>query len=539
MEVCCDLQVDVNGEEVFMVDKKTLASFSGRFSKLFGKLKGTSRSLKVIFHDFPGGAEGFELMTRFCYNNGTIEITPSNIVLLYCIAHFMEMDGDGSGRLNILSQTEKSLEGISFWTWPNLVVALKQCQDLLPASNSSSILEKVLDCLIAKLFCPFVTSTYASSSEHLSFQFSSARSSHCLKTNCSQTTWWVEDLMFLSINLIEKVIRRMMFQKLDHSTIFKFLFHYHQSKSMGATTPGEKCKITEVAISLLYLLDRSSLSCKRLFKIYQLALSLKISKLYKNKLENMIGSQLDQATIDYVLVPSPRGKKYVYDVSLVLRFVKSFLLEKGCHFSQSRLKRVSKLMDSYLAEVAPDTYLNPSKFAALAMSLPDSARESHDRLYQAIGVYFKRHADLFEEEKMSICCALNYDKLSAHSLKHLTQNIKFPPRGAVEAFTTEQSKLRSLLHKAYNLKTLDSLLIHTDNEIKHEKQDTEHIIPIYTKKLDLPTEAEKLRAHLQTMHWKTLEMGNTCGTMEMQMAAIMKSRLSFRGSIQYLPKLFP
>lgn len=140
---------------------------------------------------------------------------------------------------------------------------------------------------------------------------------------------------------------------------------------------------------------------------------------------------------------------------------------------------------------------------------------------------------------MSICCALNYDKLSAHSLKHLTQNIKFPPRRAVEAFTTEQSKLRSLLHKAYNLKTLDSLLIHTQNEIKHEKQDTEHIIPIYTKKLDLPTEAEKLRADLQTMHWKTLELGNTCGTMEMQMAAITKSRLSFRGSIQYLPKLFP
>ncbi|PQQ13873.1 BTB/POZ domain-containing protein [Prunus yedoensis var. nudiflora] len=39
-------------------------------------------------------------------------------------------------------------EGISFWTWTNLVVALKQCQDLLPASISSSILEKILDCLI-------------------------------------------------------------------------------------------------------------------------------------------------------------------------------------------------------------------------------------------------------------------------------------------------------------------------------------------------------------------------------------------------------
>ncbi|KAL6281959.1 hypothetical protein ACE6H2_012888 [Prunus campanulata] len=87
-------------------------------------------------------------------------------------------------------------EGISFWTWPNLVVALKQCKDLLPASISSSILEKILDCLmvIAKVFCPF---------------------------------------------------------ELHHSTAFNFLFHYHQSKSIRATTPADKRKLTEVCLICL------------------------------------------------------------------------------------------------------------------------------------------------------------------------------------------------------------------------------------------------------------------------------------------------
>lgn len=140
---------------------------------------------------------------------------------------------------------------------------------------------------------------------------------------------------------------------------------------------------------------------------------------------------------------------------------------------------------------------------------------------------------------MSICCALNYGKLSAETLRHLALNSKFPTRRAVEAFTAYQSKLRSLFREAYNLKTLDSVLIHTCNVFKDEKEDTEQIIPLYTKKLDLPTDEHKLKADLQSMHLKALDLGNVCGTMEMQMATIIKLRLSFRGSIQYLPKLFP
>lgn len=104
----------------------------------------------------------------------------------------------------------------------------------------------------------------------------------------------------------------------------------------------------------------------------------------------MIGSLLDQATIDYLLVPSPRGKKYVYDVSLILRLGKSFLLQERSHLSQKgHLIKVAELMDLYLAEVASDIHLKPSKFAALVMMFPAPVRESHDRLYEAIALYFK------------------------------------------------------------------------------------------------------------------------------------------------------
>ncbi|PRQ28592.1 putative SKP1/BTB/POZ domain, NPH3 domain-containing protein [Rosa chinensis] len=520
MAMFCDLQVDVNGEEVFMVNKKTLASFSCRLSKLFGKSMGTT-SLKVIFHDFPGGAEGFELMTRFCYNNGTIEITPSNLVLVYCIANFMEMDGD------ILLQAQNTLDGISSWTWSELLVALKQCQDLLAPSNSSLILQIVMDCIIGKLSCPFFpTPNDTTSSENVSsFQFSSgSRSSYNLKSNCSMKTWWFEDLMFLNTKSIEMVIRSLISKEIEQSTVFKFLLRYHQSKCFGAK-PEEKCKITEVVIGLLSLLDRRSLSFKGLFNIYQAALNMKVGKKYKNKLEIMIGSHLDQATIDYLLVPSPCGKKYVYDVNLILRLGKSFLLQEGVHLSRkSRFTKVAKLMDLYLAEVAPDFHLKPSKFAALVMMLPASVRESHDRLYEAIAVYFKCHTGLSEQEKLTICCALNYKKLSAGPLKQASRT-KFPSRRAVEAFKKQRSKLRSVHQEVYYIRTKD------------KKEEIESVL-LDAKSLDLPTEAQKLSADL--MHLKALELGKVFGTMQIRVTSVIKSRLPFQATnTRYLSKLFP
>ncbi|KAI5330792.1 PREDICTED: BTB/POZ [Prunus dulcis] len=106
-----------------------------------------------------------------------------------------------SGRPNILSETEKSLEGISFWTWPNFVVALKQCQDLLPASISPDIGENP-GLPHSQAFLPI----------------------------CDKKDDVPGASSFYS---------------------FKFLFHYHQSKSIGATTPADKRKITEVCLKCL------------------------------------------------------------------------------------------------------------------------------------------------------------------------------------------------------------------------------------------------------------------------------------------------
>uniref|UniRef100_A0A5B7AUQ0 BTB/POZ domain-containing protein n=1 Tax=Davidia involucrata TaxID=16924 RepID=A0A5B7AUQ0_DAVIN len=534
MDVSCDLEVDVNGEETFIVDKKIISSYSDRISKLFGKSTASRKSLKVIFHDFPGGAEGFELLTRFCYSNGKIEINPFNLSLLHCIAHFMEMNKSISGTINLFEQTNKSLEEIRYWTWSELLVALKQCQDLFSVANSSGILEKCLDSLVGRLAlaseaspCPS-TSSPDSSGFRLSCD---TRSTESLKNSFIRATWWFEDLGDLNPNLVEMVMKSLVSRKFDHVIISRFLFYYQKSRFITATLD-QKRKITETVVHMLYSLDQNAVSCKCLFGILGVTLNLNLSKCCRNQIESMIGTQLDQATLDNLLVPSPIGTNYLYDVNLVLRFLKSFL---GRGIPLNRLKKAASLMDFYIAEVAPDPCLKPSKFLALVRALPDSARDSYDGIYRAMDMYLEVHAGLSEEERMNICCGLNYEKLSSETCNYLAQNAKFPSKSAVQALIYQQSKLKNLLQDTIQPNPfIDSPCSLMEIDTKGKKDEAFEEIVLCAGKLDLSAENEKLRAHLQGVQWRVLELEKVCRKMQTQMTKIMKSRLS---NARSLPRL--
>ncbi|XP_041004742.1 BTB/POZ domain-containing protein At3g22104-like isoform X2 [Juglans microcarpa x Juglans regia] len=480
-------------------------------------------------------------MSRFCYNNGKTQINPSNISLLHCAAQFMEMNNSVSGTNNLVEQTEKSLEEINYWTWPELLAALKQCQDLLPVENSSGVLQKCLDSLARRLALATEASPCPSNSPDSSgFRFScDSKSTESLKSSLSRGTWWFEDLLILRPILVEKVVKSMVSQKLDHVIISRFLLYYQKSKFYTAT-PDEKRKVIETVIDTLYTLHGSSVSGKTLFGILRVSMTLNINKSSKKKLESMIGSQLDLATLDNLLVPSPYGINYLYDVNLVLRFLKAFMRGGISKVSGMRMGKVSRLMDLYIAEVAPDPCLKPSKFLALAMALPDSARNFHDELYCAVDMYLEVHAGLLEEEKMKICCALNYEKLSAEACLHLSQNKKFPSRSAVQALISQQYKLKSLLHGTNNSRSLtDSPSTSTEVRSKGKKDEASKQVVMYAGKLDISSESEKLTAHLQGMQWRVIELEKICRKMQTQMAKILKSRVSSHGHTRSLPKLCP
>lgn len=343
--------------------------------------------LKVIFNDFPGGAANFELVTRFCYNKGNVIITPLNIFNLTCAAHFMEMD-------NLRDLTERSVEEVRYWSWHELLAALKQCQELLPRASSLALLDKCLDSLIGRVASSCETSTpspsvSSSDGSGSGFRLScDTRSTESLKNSTFRATWWFEDLMVLGTDLIETLVKLMVAKNLDNGIISRFLFYYQKSRFASASAD-EKIKIIETVVDLLALLDVRCVSYKSLFGMLRICSTVNLRQGSQEKLEGMIGSQLDQATLDDLLVPSPVGTSCLYDVNLVLRFLKSFLGKGVCCVPLGRLRKAAALMDLFLAEVAPDPHLKPFKFLALIIALPDSARDSCDGVYYAVNLYFE------------------------------------------------------------------------------------------------------------------------------------------------------
>ncbi|XP_065873059.1 BTB/POZ domain-containing protein At3g22104 [Euphorbia lathyris] len=540
MALCCDLEVDVNGEETFMVDKKLLCSYSGRLSKLFGNSTGSARNFKVLFNDFPGGAECFELMSRFCYNNGSINITPYNISLLYCAAQFMEMKNSTYGTPNLVEQTEKSLQEINEWTWSDLLIILRQCQSLLPNENCSAVLEKCIDSLIRRIAFSSESSPCPSTSspDSSGIRFScDTRSTESLRNSFGRGNWWFEDLLVLSTELVEMIIKSMVSQKLDHAIISRFLCYYQKSKFYSSKT-NEKRKVVETIVDMLYILNWDSVSCKNLFGILRVSLTVNISKCSRNKLENLIGSQMDQATLDNLLIPSPYPMTYLYDVNIVIRLVKAFIRGGNIQVTSTRSKKVSKLMDMYITEVAADPCLKPSKFLALAMALPDSAKDCYDEIYRATDIYLEVHSGLAAEEKMKIYCALNYEKLSAEACIHLYENNKFSSRIAAQALRFQQHRLKSLIERTNDSKCHERLSSSSFDEIGSKGYTTaanSEIVQSGT--LEVSTDNEKLRAHLQGMQWRVMELEKVCRKMQNQMTKIMKSRVSSHSNTRSLPRL--
>ncbi|XP_030544417.1 BTB/POZ domain-containing protein At3g22104 isoform X2 [Rhodamnia argentea] len=449
----------------------------------------------------------------------------------------MEMSNSISGHSNLIEQTEKSLEEIRHWTWSELMVALRQCQNSFPVASKSGLLERCLDSVTTRLALASERSPSpsTSSSDYSGVRFScETKSTESLKSSFSRANWWFEDLLVIDVSLLVMMVGSMIKQKVEHAAISKFLFFYQKSKFHTAMSH-EKCKIMETVVDLLHSLEPSSVPCKSLFGILRVALGLNISKGSRNKLEIMIASQIDQATLDNLLVPSPQGTNSLYDTNLVVRLVKAFLKEGTSGVPEVQLKKVANLMDLYIAEVAPDPYLKPSKFLALATVLPDSARDSFDCMYHAVDMYMEVHAGLSEEEKIKICRALNYRKLSAEACKHLSENSNFPSKIIMQALNSQEFRLKSLIRVSSNTSAFTSSPCSFSGNIK--KDEAGEQIVLYAGDLDLSTDNVRLRAQLQGMQSRVTELEKLCRKMQTQMAKVLRSRVSSSHRSRSLPRL--
>ncbi|KAJ6919504.1 BTB/POZ domain-containing protein [Populus alba x Populus x berolinensis] len=441
---------------------------------------------QISLLDFPGGSETFEMAAKFCYGV-KVDLNSSIIAPLRCAGEFLEMTEEYSED-NLISKTERFFSQSVLKSLKESIKALKSCERVMPLAESLGITERCIDSIASRassvdpaLFGWPVSeaaneNVRASSSQALWNGIGSTvrRKGSGAKSNNADS--WFEDLTLLSLQLFKRLILAMKVGDLNPEIVESCLMYYAKkhipgisrsnrrpssSSSSSIASEREQREVLETIVSHLPLhkSSRSSTTTRFLFGLLRTANILNAAEECRSTLEKKIGLQLEQATLDDLLIPSYSYlNETLYDVDCLERILGHFLdgLEEernageieagedggGGNVRPPTLMLVGKLIDGYLAEIGSDANLKSDRFYNLAISLPEQARLFDDGLYRAVDVYLKSHPWTSEAEREKICGIMDCQKLTIEACTHAAQNERLPLRAVVQVLFFEQLQLR-------------------------------------------------------------------------------------------------
>ncbi|KAK4418814.1 BTB/POZ domain-containing protein [Sesamum alatum] len=459
-DVAGDITIVVDGES-FLLHKFPLVAPSGKIRKLVADAKNASLS-KLELANFPGGPEAFELAAKFCYGLN-FEITTTNVAPLRCAAEYLEMTEDYREE-NLVQRTETYLTQVVCQSLDKSVEVLSACESLLPLADEIGIPDRCIGA-IARNAC---REQLVSGLSRLDCNSGSLE----IKDRCLE--WWVEDLSVLGIDFYHRVISAMVQSGVRTDSIVASLMHYAQTSLKGIGKPqiwnparanpsigenGQKA-IVESLVTLLPTEKSSSIPLSFLFGMTRVAIMVDATLACRLELERRIAYRLEMALLDDLLIPSLQTGDSLFDVDTIHRILVHFLQRmeeeenEECGYesaegmgspSHGSLLKVGRLVDAYLAEIAPDPYLSLAKFIAMIEVLPDYARVIDDGLYRAIDIYLKAHPMLSEHECKKLCRYIDCQKLSQEACNHAAQNDRLPVHLVVRVLYFEQLRLKNAL----------------------------------------------------------------------------------------------
>ncbi|KAL6555662.1 hypothetical protein OROHE_007334 [Orobanche hederae] len=464
-DVLSDITIEVDGG-TFSLHKFPLVSRSGRIRKLIAEHRESDIS-KIELLSLPGGAESFELAAKFCYGIN-FEITPSNVAHLCCVSDYLDMTEEYSNN-NLGSRADEYLESVVRKNLEMCVQVLNQCENLLPLADELNVVTRCIDGIASKACVEQIASSFSR------LEYSSSGRLHMSKQIKSDADWWIEDLSALRVDFYQRVITAIKCRGVRPESVGVSLVNYAQKElnnknfNSAAGESGEHERLVVETIVSLLPVERFAVPLPFLFGMLRSAVMLNCSVGSRLDLERRIGSQLDMASLDDLLIPYFRhAGDTLFDVETVQRILVNFsqmddnsdedmgddesVFESDSPSlpSQTALCNVSKLVDNYLAEIAPDTNLKLNVFVAIAEALPAHARTVHDGLYRAIDIYLKAHQGLSDPDKRKLCKLIDFQKLSPEGGAHAAQNERLPIQSIVQVLYHEQQRLRSsLFHNSY------------------------------------------------------------------------------------------
>ncbi|KAH6830706.1 Phototropic-responsive NPH3 family protein [Perilla frutescens var. hirtella] len=477
-----DVIVEVE-EMSFHLHKFPLLSRSGVMEQLIAEASEGKEGCVVKLPEVPGGAKTFELVAKFCYGV-KVELTAANVVYLRCAAERLEMTEE-YGEGNLISQTEIFLNQTVLRSWKDSLKALQTCSDVLSYAEELHIPKRCIDSMAAKA-CTDPALFGWPMMEHGGPMQSPGGSvlwngiSTGARPKHSSSDWWYEDASTLSLPLYKRLISVMESRGIKQEILAGSLNSYAKkylpglNRRQGASESSNRVAPVGSVVSLseedqktlleeidnLLPLQKGLVPTKFLFGLLRTAKILRANPSCISSLEKRIGMQLDQATLEDLLMPNlSYSMETLYDVDCVQRILEHFLTmdqvvggaspgsdDDGQLMespSLTPITMVAKLIDGYLAEVAPDVNLKLPKFQSLAAAVPEYARPLDDGLYRAIDIYLKSHPWLAEADREQLCRLIDCQKLSLEACTHAAQNERLPLRIIVQVLFFEQLQLRT------------------------------------------------------------------------------------------------
>ncbi|CAK9178043.1 unnamed protein product [Ilex paraguariensis] len=403
--------------------------------------------------------------------------------MLRCTAHFLEMTEEYAEK-NLEAQTEVYLKKTVFSNISNLISVLHQCETLMPISEDINLVNRIITAIANNACQEQLTSGLSK----LEYNFTSKP----IPSTEAETPsdWWGKSLALLNLDFFQRVLSAVKTKGLKQEIIGRILIHYaHNSLqaliirdpqlNKGSFLDSELQKkqrvIVETIVSLLPTQSRKSIvPMAFLSSLLKSAILASASSSCRSDLERRIGLQLDQAILEDILIPANiqcNNHSPLYDTDSIIRIFSIFLnldedddednqlrdeSEMVYDFDnlgspkQSSILKVSKLLDNFLAEIAIDSNLMPSKFIALAELLPDHARIVNDGLYRAVDIFLKVHPNIKDTERYRLCKTIDCQKMSQEACSHAAQNERLPVQMAVQVLYFEQIRLRNAMNGGHN-----------------------------------------------------------------------------------------
>ncbi|CAI9268395.1 unnamed protein product [Lactuca saligna] len=393
------------------------------------------------------------------------ETQNTDIITLEDIPEYLEMF-DEYGDDNLLARADTYFHKNVVKNWKDCMVALQSCDTFTTQADNLQIISKCLNavsmmaCTDPSLFGWPMMMYGRLQSPGGSILWNGINTGARIRS--SESDWWFEDVSYLSVPLFVRLMKMMEARGIPPEKLTGAIMYYcrkylhglgrwksgqqQTAKARSIASLSMKPAIVDQRVlleSIVKLLPekKGKSFCRFLLGLLRVALILGVNDKCQDSLEKKIGMQLELATLDALLIPTYSNSDTLYNSDCVERIINHFLnsektatpfsppsIASEVTPSSLPLKKVSKLVDNYMAEVASDVNLKPEKIRSLAEALPESSRSLNDGLYRALDLYFKAHPWLHEKEKEDLCNIINYQKLSIDACAHASQNDRLPLR---------------------------------------------------------------------------------------------------------------